>query len=181
MSHLETPTILAKVVVPDPNVAYTSMAFKQDASNIAPCPKCHATDHGIRVHRYFFRQPCRCCGARDHSTLSTKRDEHEKITTYITCPIVEFPQNEDLSQQILSNYIRYGINGNKFAEYYGYDIDSITEALEDFSTRGDGKYMIPHQLKAYKQKVIQLCEDERASWTFKRTLVGNDPSESFDL
>jgi len=181
MSHSETPTILAKVAVPDPNVAYTSMAFKQDTNNVPPCPKCHATDHGIRVHRYFFRQPCKCCGAREHSALSVKLDEDKKITTHITCPIVDFPQSEDLSQQIVSNYIRYGVNGTKFAEYYGYDIDSVTKALEDFSTRGDGKYMRQHQLNAYRQKVIQICEDERARWTFKRTLIGDDSNESSDL
>jgi hypothetical protein len=224
MSLLEIPTIPAKAVSADIDIPHIVMSFKQGANNLPPCPKCHAADHGIRVHRYYIRQPCRCCGARDHSAFNTQLNENNVVTTIITCPIIELSPTkdlseqtalnsvrygvnenksaeycgydidttihaledfisptEDLSQQIALNFIRYGINGNKFAEYCGYDMDSTIHALEDFSTKGDGRHMTPHQLSRFKQNVIQICEEERNGWRFKRTPIGDDSNDILDL
>jgi predicted ATP-grasp superfamily ATP-dependent carboligase len=113
--------------------------------------------------------------------LSVKLDEYNKITTVISCPSVEFPQTEGPSQHLSANCIRYGINGNKLAEYHGFDTNSVIEALEDFRTRGDGKFMTPSQFNAYKQMVIQICENERAKWQFKRELIEVNLDEEHEL
>jgi hypothetical protein len=165
----------------DEYVAYSVRSFKASVHNHPPCPKCEATDHGDTVHRTYIRQPCRCCGTQDHSMINTTLNDDGKHVTEFTCPIIDSSADVSLSEQLSHNYIRYRADEHKFAEYHGYNPESITEALEIFGQQGEGSHMTPKCLNSFKNRVLRICEDERASWTFKRSSMEDESQEEFEL
>ena len=160
---------------------YMVRSFAPDIRNIPPCTTCNAIDHGVKIHRYFFKRPCRCCGAKDHSMFGISQDENGIITTINTCLVTEIAEEKTIGEQIKYNFVRYRADEHKFALQYGYNLDEIKEALESFSIHGNGSHMTPQQLDEYKEHVIRICENERASWTFKGICVPADFEEEDDL
>jgi len=136
---------------------------------IYPCKKCKATDHNAAIHRtYICSKRCKCCGASDHNILMTiTNEEGQKITDY-KCPVLERP-GHSLTTQLMNQYIRFRPSSQKFAEYYHFNIPNVQTAFEDLESYGCGKHMCSFDLNAFKDEVIQICEETRASWTFKRS------------
>jgi len=153
-------------------------AFQTNKRNERPCLKCNAIDHGLTMHKAYIRQPCRCCGANDHCMLGCLTDDEGNTTTIPTCPLIEF-DNRNLTEQLSKNFLRYRASEEKFAALHGYNIDRVSTALEAFEKHGDGSFMIPYYRNLYKQNVIRLCEETRATWTwtFKRVPIEVDSDE----
>ena len=173
MSNLTIPT---KIEAEPITRQYMIKAFQITKRNERPCQKCSAIDHGLAIHKSYIRQPCRCCGANDHSMLECTQDCDGNITTVAACPLIEF-SDKSLPEQLSLNFLKYRACEEKFAELHGYNIANVTKALDDFEKKGDGSFMIPYYCNQYKQNVIRICEEMRASWTFKRTVTTDEPDE----
>jgi hypothetical protein len=160
---------------------YTIKSFHGHKMNEPRCLGCLATDHGTIIHRFYISQPCRCCGAEDHSMLGIKQDKKGKLTTILTCPIIEIPYGMTLKEQIDENHFRYRTNGYTFASYHGFNIDETTKALKLLFKNGNGNNLPSHYLNDFKQHVVDICQNEHDSWTFKRGLIGDNSKDEYEL
>jgi hypothetical protein len=126
-------------------------------------------------------QPCNCCGSEDHSMMGIEQDENDNFITILTCPIIEIPKGATIKEQMKQNHLRYRINGYTLALYYGFNTEEVNKALDSFCKNGSGRVLPSYYMDIYKQNVIEICENERASWTFKRLSIGNDSNTEYDL
>jgi len=101
--------------------------------------------------------------------ITIRNETGHKVTDY-RCPVLERPQL-NLTTQLRNKYIRFRPSTQKFAETHHFNIPNVQSAFEDLNTYGCGKHMYPADLSAFKEEVIRICEDERASWIFKRTIA----------
>ena len=170
MSYLEIPIKIEAEVY---TRQYMTRTFQATKRNGRPCLKCNAVDHGLTIHKTYIRRPCRCCGADDHSMLSNAKTNEGYVTTIPTCPLIEF-DGRSLSEQLSVDLLRYRACEERFAAHFGYNIERASEALDAFEKKGDGSFMIPYYCNLFKQKVLQICEEVRASWTFKRASIEDD-------
>ena len=170
MSYLENPTKIEAEVC---TRQYMTRTFQVTKRNGRPCLKCNAVDHGLTIHKTYIRKPCRCCGINDHSMLSYVKTDGGHVVTIPTCPFIEC-DGRSLSEQLSADLLRYRACEEKFAAHFGYNIEMVSEALDAFEKKGDGSFMIPYYCNLYKQRVLQICEKVRASWTFKRAPIDDE-------
>jgi len=122
---------------------------------------------------------CKCCGSKEHKLLKTSINEYGQLISKFACPVVD-NEGVDAHKQITQNYLKYRPNAQLFAEQHAYNLTLIETALSDFEDHGTGGYLPPYQLRLFRNKVIEICEQVRSSWTFKRTVTSTEPSDDED-
>jgi len=122
---------------------------------------------------------CKCCGSKEHKLLKISTNEHGQLISEFSCPVVD-NGGIDAHKQITQNYLRYRPKAQLLAEQHAYNLPLIETALLDFEDHGTGGYLPPYQLRLFRNQVMEICEQVRSLWTFKRTVANTESSDDED-
>ena len=128
--------------------------------------------------RVFLTRPCRLCGSDDHHMLHEEEQEDGSITKHYDCPIAAYT-DEDLQRGLPGTRI-YQISSAKLAEVNGFSHNGVNESIIKIQTTGHGRFLSDNKIYRLRNLAHQYCDQERATWDFKREQPGdqnNDDSE----
>jgi len=106
--------------------------------------------------------PCAWCGADNHAVYTT--EEHEGNLRR-TCPLYEFYNAKENS---------IDLRAETFAAISAYEIGQAQKVMDNFQFQGLGWSMDSKLVDLLRQLVNERCDEERASWTFKREMASLD-------
>ena len=141
------------------------------------CKLCSATDHGKKFHDYFITTPtCLFCGSTDHKLVSSQKDPYDAnhIITEYSCPYLAHEEWPDLKVQMDNGYIKIQSCPSKFALSNGYQKSDVDEKIKHLVTSTYGFIMGKRGVNEFYAEVLDLCEKEQQSFTFKRATITTD-------
>jgi hypothetical protein len=103
--------------------------------------------------------PCAWCGADNHSVYTTEEYEGN---LHRTCPLYEFYNAKENS---------IDLRAETFAAISAYEVGQAQIVMDNFQFQGLGWSMDLKLVDLLRQLVNERCEEERASWTFKREMT----------
>jgi hypothetical protein len=121
--------------------------------------------------RVFLTRPCRLCGSDDHHMLHEEEQEDGSRTKHYDCPIAAY-RDEDLQRGLPGTRI-YQISPTKLAEVNGFSHEGINESIIKIQTRGHGRFLSDNKIHQIRNLAHQHCDQERATWDFKREQPGD--------
>jgi len=102
----------------------------------------------------------------------SKKDDDKGTTTYeYLCPIAlrdHWPPKEP-GWEGLNIWNSLDASQDKLALLHGYNEGEVAKALYQWENHGAGLLLLDIEVKEFKDKVLRICDDERQTWTFKRT------------
>jgi len=141
-----------------------------------------------RIEKQWYRvwglgKDCSICG-ENHSAMRIKSEDMGVITYTYECPVALRdhwpPQESDWGGLQIWNSL--DISQEKLALLHGYNHKAIDDALFNWENHGAGLILSDADIQKFKEEVLKICDDERQSWTFKRTLeYGNSTEEEYDF
>jgi hypothetical protein len=98
-----------------------------------------------------------------------------EIALVCTCPLVDMSDFDHLS----FSYSRAHkwLSPGKIAKECGYSTEAIEEMFKQIVNKGCERHLRGGKLEQLQLDTKQICETERASWQFKRTLPCNLDSQ----
>ena len=127
------------------------------------------------AHSELLLSSCSCCGGPDHSLLTVTNLGSGEIALVCTCPLVDMSDFDHLS----FSYSRAHkwLSPGKIAKECGYSTEAIEEMFKQIANKGCERHLRGGKLEQLQLDTKQICETERASWQFKRTLPCNLDSQ----
>jgi hypothetical protein len=127
------------------------------------------------AHSELLLSSCSCCGSPDHSLLTVTNLGSGEIALVCTCPLVDMSEFDHLS----FSYSRAHkwLSPGKIAKECGYSTEAIEEMFKQIVNKGCERHLRGGKLEQLQLDTKRICEAERASWQFKRTLPCNLDSQ----
>jgi len=147
--------------------------------NRSTCKICKATDHGKRFHDYFITtQICLFCGSLEHKLIDSRMDPHNTnlITTQYSCPYLPYEEWPTLTEQLNNGYLKVQSCPRTFALAHGYQKSDVDRTIIQLATSDYGTSMGKRGLYEFYLEVLRLCDKERRSFNFKRTIITTNES-----
>jgi len=128
---------------------------------------------------YGFSVPCSIC-ALDHPAMKKDIEINGQQTYQYCCPIAmrdHWPPKEE--EEDWTHWNSLQPSAKKFAEYYYFNEEEIREMLAVWETSTYALLIPTWEVEDFKDEVLRLTENERQSWTFKRTLSCRDTTDTY--
>ena len=116
-------------------------------------------------HKSMFNNPCKCCGASEHSLLRLANTDDVQIE--FGCPVIHHDRVEEMLRENVKEDM-YRPCPLRFANLYGYNEEGCTEALKLFDSLGAGKYWSWPTYRKFNEKVLEACVNYSRECVFKR-------------
>jgi len=149
------------------------------------CNICKAVDHGKRFHDYFIITPtCLFCGSLEHKLIVSQTDPHDTniITTQDSCPYLSYEEWPTLTEQLNNGYLKVQSCPKTFALAHGYQKSDVDKTILQLAKSDYGISMGKRGLYEFYIEVLRLCDNERRSFSFKRTNITiNELTDNFEL
>ena len=149
------------------------------------CNICKAVDHGQRFHDYFIKTPtCLFCGSSEHKLVDSQTDPHDtnSITTQYSCPYLPYEEWSTLTEQLNNGYLKVQSCPKTFALAHGYQKSDVDKTILQLATSDYGISMEKRGLYEFYLEVLRLCDNERRSFSFKRTnTTTNESIDEFEF
>jgi len=164
----------------NPGMKISIYKFKPWKNN-SSCNVCKAVDHDKRFHDYFITTPtCLFCGSLEHTLINPQTDLHDTnlITTQYSCPYLPYKEWLTLAEQLNNGYLKVQSCPKIFALAHGYQKSDVDKTILQLATSDYGISMGKRGLYEFYIEVLRLCDKERQSFKFKRTIITTNEESS---
>ena len=98
------------------------------------------------------------------------------ITTQYSCPYLPYEEWPTLTEQLNNGYLKVQSCPRTFALAHGYQKSDVDRTIIQLATSDYGTSMGKRGLYEFYLEVLRLCDKERRSFNFKRTIITTNES-----